>query len=390
MQDESLTVLKGLLSGGTISYQAIFSKAFRSIPIGVYLSQMYFWQENSRYKSKETHQQIEGRTFICRTADEWFDETGMSAEQQSKARETLRPFGVLLEKKAGMPAKLWQHIDLESLVTVINRYLETGSPVTVDYRSKERLNTRSSNGKFRQQVTVKNRPTYVESFESEEESFESVSTADAAAHAEPPQSKKSKTKKLASPAAPKPEGWTKQWATAFDEVDKEKCTASGIPYERFIWTVCAEQSFAHLRNLREKAIIPSLTEKRKREGKEGPISEPELLISARAVFSLAWDYFQRIAAETGGTRHYTPQSVYKNFNTLKIAKQQQYAAATRPASQSSTRIGIHQQHHNALAEYAVAAQLRIIGGSQGGPSETPFAAGYAHEVEGIVVSTEFR
>lgn len=323
MQNESLTVLKGLLSGGTISYQAIFSKAFRSIPIGVYLSQMYFWQENSRYKSKETHQQIDGRTFICRTAEEWFDETGMSAEQQSKARETLRPFGVLLEKKAGMPAKLWQHIDIESLVTVINRYLETGLPVTVDYRSKKRLNTRSSNGKFRQQEAVKNRSTYVESIESEEESIESSSTADAAAHAEPTQSKKSKTKKLAAPADPKAPGWTKEWATAFDEVDKEKCAASGIPYERFIWTVCAEQSFAHLRNLREKAIIPSLTEKRKREGKEGPISEPELLISARAVFSLAWDYFQRIATETGGARHYNPQSIYKNFNTLKTEKQKQ-------------------------------------------------------------------
>lgn len=216
------------------------------------------------------------------------------------------------------------------------------------------------------------------------------STADAAAHVEPTQSKKSKTKKLAAPAAPKAPAWTKEWATAFDEVDKEKCAANGIPYDKFMWTVCAEQSFAHLRNLREKAIIPSLTEKRKREGKEGPISELELLISARAVFSLAWDYFQRIAAETGGTRHYTPQSIYKHYNTLKIAKQQQYAAATRLASQSSTRIGIHQQHHNALAEYAVAAQLRIIGGGEGEPSQALFAAGYAQEVEGIVVSTEFR
>ena len=216
----------------------------------------------------------------------------------------------------------------------------------------------------------------------------SSSTASAVAHAKPHQ--KPKTKKLAAPAAPKPEGWTKQWATAFDEVDKEKCAANGIPYDKFMWTVCAEQSFAHLRNLREKAIIPSLTEKRKREGKEGPISELELLISARAVFSLAWDYFQRIATETGGTRHYTPQSVYKNFNTLKIAKQQEYAATTRSASQSTTRIGIHQQQHNALAEYAVAAQLRILGGGEGGPSQAPFAAGYAQEVEGIVVSTEFR
>jgi len=213
----------------------------------------------------------------------------------------------------------------------------------------------------------------------------SSSTADAAAHAEPPQ--KPKTKKIAAPAAAKAPGWTKEWATAFDEVDKEKCTASGIPYERFIWTVCAEQSFAHLRNLREKAIIPSLREKLK---SEGPFSEAELLKSARAVFSLAWDYFQRIATETGGSRHYTPQSIYKNFNTLKTAKQQEYATTTRSASQSSTRIGIHQQHHNALADYAVAAQLRILGGSEGGPSQAPFAAGYTHEVEGIVVSTEFR
>lgn len=171
--NESLAVLKGLLSSGTVSYQAIFSKAFRSIPIGVYLSQMYFWQENSRYKGKETHQQFDGRTFICRTAEEWFEETGMTTEQQSKARETLRPFGVLLEKKAGMPAKLWQHINLEALVTVINRYLETGSPVAVDHRSKERYFTRASNGRILSQATVKNRTTYsreLESLESKEES----------------------------------------------------------------------------------------------------------------------------------------------------------------------------------------------------------------------------
>jgi hypothetical protein len=216
------------------------------------------------------------------------------------------------------------------------------------------------------------------------------STADAAAHVNPTQSKKSKAPKMAAPAAQKSPGWTKEWATAFDEIDKQKCEASGIPYDKFIWTVCPERSFSQLRNLREKAIIPSLTEKRKREGKEGSISEAELLISARAVFSLAWDYFQRIATETGGSRHYTPQSIYKNFNTLKTIKQQEYAATTRSAPQSSTRIGIHQQHHNALADYAVSAQLRIIGGGQGGPSQTPFAPGYTHEVEGIVVSTEFR
>jgi hypothetical protein len=148
----------------------------------------------------------------------------------------------------------------------------------------------------------------------------SSSTADAAAHAEPSQGKKSKTKKLAAPTAPKSPGWTKEWATAFDEVDAQKCAASGIPYEKFIWAVCAEQSFAHLRNLRERAIIPSLREKLKHEG---PFSEAELLKSARAVFSLAWDYFQRIATETGGSRHYTPQSVYKNFNTLRTEKQKQ-------------------------------------------------------------------
>ena len=166
MVNESLTVLKGLLSGGSVSYQAIFSKAFRSIPIGVYLSQMYFWQENSRYKSKETHQQFDGKMFICRTSDEWFEETGMTTEQQIKARETMRSFGVLLEKKAGMPAKLWQHIDVDTLVTVIYRYMETGLPVTVDHRNKVRYFTRASDGKILKQGTVNHRNTYIESIES--------------------------------------------------------------------------------------------------------------------------------------------------------------------------------------------------------------------------------
>lgn len=222
-----------------------------------------------------------------------------------------------------------------------------------------------------------NKVTTLKEYNDSDDSDDSVTspTAKAAAHDEPkPQSKKSKKD---TPAPQKSPGWTKEWATAFDEVNQQKCEASGIPYDKFLWTVCAEQSFGHLKNLREKAIIPSLTEKRKREGKEGPISEPELLTSARAVFSLAWDYFQRIAIETGGSRHYTPQSIYKHFNTLKAEKQNQ----GHGTQQQQSRIAIHQQQHNALAGVAASAHLRIFGRHEGGPGQAPYADSYDFQME---------
>lgn len=154
--------LKGVLSAGTVSFHAIFAKAFRSIPVGVFLSQGYFWQENAKYRDKEKYKNVEGKTFFTMTAKEWFEETSLTQEQQTGVRKILTKHKVLIEWLTDNPARLFFHIDLDALVSVINLYLESGVSVSVDNRNKNRFKTKTSLGKIRKQVTVKNPTSYNE------------------------------------------------------------------------------------------------------------------------------------------------------------------------------------------------------------------------------------
>jgi hypothetical protein len=167
------TALKAVLSGGTVSFHAIFAKAFRSIPAGVFLSQGYFWQENAKYRNKDKYKTVEGKTFFTMTAKEWFDETSLTQEQQTKVREILTKHKVLVEWLTDNPARLFFHIDLDALVSVINQYIESGISVSVDNRTKNRFKTQPSLGKKRKQDLVKNPTSYNEesneSLESERE-----------------------------------------------------------------------------------------------------------------------------------------------------------------------------------------------------------------------------
>ena len=170
---KQINVLSGILSGGTIAFHAVFAKAFRSIPVGVFLSQGYFWQENAKFRDKEKYKTVEGKTFFAMTAKEWFEETSLTQEQQTRVRETLVKHNVLIEWLTDNPAKLYFHIDLEVLVSVINQYLVSGISVSVDNRNKNRFKTQTRLGKKPKQDLVKNPNTSIveslDSFESEGE-----------------------------------------------------------------------------------------------------------------------------------------------------------------------------------------------------------------------------
>jgi len=173
IMSKQINVLSGILSGGTIAFHAVFAKAFRSIPVGVFLSQGYFWQENAKFRSPEKYKTVEGKTFFAMTAKEWFEETSLTQEQQTRVRETLTKHKVLIEWLTDNPAKLYFHIDLEALVSVINQYLVSGISVSVDNRNKNRFKTKTRLGKEPKQDLVKNLNTSIEesldSYESEGE-----------------------------------------------------------------------------------------------------------------------------------------------------------------------------------------------------------------------------
>ena len=147
----TVEVLKSVLGGRVVSYHPVFARALRSVPAAVILSQAFFWQENAHHRDLK---EIDGDMYFTATAAEWYEATGVTDDAQVTARKVLCDSGFWREKRAGVPAKLYFRIDLESLVSVIYGYLNSGIQVSVDNRSKNREYTRSSNGTFRQPVSV--------------------------------------------------------------------------------------------------------------------------------------------------------------------------------------------------------------------------------------------
>lgn len=130
-----------------VAYHPVLAKALKSVPAAVMLSQGIYWQRIA---------EREGNQWFWVTNHDWYEQTGITVEMQQTARKTLKNAGVWKEKLMGVPAKMHYQINVESLVAVISRYLETGISVTVDYRNKKRLLPRTGNGKFRQQDAVEN------------------------------------------------------------------------------------------------------------------------------------------------------------------------------------------------------------------------------------------
>lgn len=152
-------VLQSIVGSKSVSFHPDFARALGSVPAGLFLSQGFFWQFNAQHIERIT---IEGKQYFSRTISEWETETALSEEQQKSARAILIKAGILTEKKAGLPARLYYSFDFDSLVAVIYGYKETGNQVTVDNRSKKRYLPRTSSGKIRRQEAVKYGDNYKE------------------------------------------------------------------------------------------------------------------------------------------------------------------------------------------------------------------------------------
>ena len=86
-----------------------FNRDFVDLGIGItgalLLSQAIYWSK----RTKDT------QGWFYKTADEWQEETGMTRNEQETARKKLRELGILEEKRAGLPAKLYYRINAYKL-----------------------------------------------------------------------------------------------------------------------------------------------------------------------------------------------------------------------------------------------------------------------------------
>lgn len=97
-----------------IAYQPIVAKAFGSVKLGIFWSQLYYW--NDRTKDDEG--------WIYKTQAEIYEETGLSRREQETARKIGRQLGVLEEKIAKHPATVHFRIDAEKAGEIIEKFVE--------------------------------------------------------------------------------------------------------------------------------------------------------------------------------------------------------------------------------------------------------------------------
>lgn len=97
-----------------IAYNPIIAKALDSAKLAILWSQLYYW-------SDKTH---DPDGWIYKTQAELYNETGLSRKEQETARKIGREHGVLEEKLAGHPAKLYYRINMERSIEAIERFAE--------------------------------------------------------------------------------------------------------------------------------------------------------------------------------------------------------------------------------------------------------------------------
>ncbi|MGS4818104.1 replication protein RepO [Raoultella terrigena] len=87
-----------------IAFQRSFIRLDIGITAALFLSQMTYWTNRS-----------DDDGWVYKTQEEWEEETGLSRYEQEGARKKLRSLGVLLEKRKGVPARLFYKVDNNAL-----------------------------------------------------------------------------------------------------------------------------------------------------------------------------------------------------------------------------------------------------------------------------------
>ncbi len=109
MTDDTLRYQLALLrmvQGRPIAFYSAYAHALGSVTAALLLSQLCYWSDKGH----------DGDGWIYKTQADLEAETGMGRREQETARRVLRAAGILHERKAGTPARLYFRVDCERLV----------------------------------------------------------------------------------------------------------------------------------------------------------------------------------------------------------------------------------------------------------------------------------
>ena len=89
-----------------IAFHRIFVTITGSVTAALMLSQLVYW-------TPRTDEDADG--WIYKTRNDWFEEIGLSRDEQETARKVLRKKGLIDEQLKGVPAKLYYRVNLDAL-----------------------------------------------------------------------------------------------------------------------------------------------------------------------------------------------------------------------------------------------------------------------------------
>ena len=112
--------IETILTDRPIAYHAVLAKAVGSATAGIFLSQLLYWTPRSQ----------DNDSWIYKTQQEMYEETALTRREQETARRLLRQAGkskgnseedegVLEEKKAGVPSRLFFRINMNALLRLL-------------------------------------------------------------------------------------------------------------------------------------------------------------------------------------------------------------------------------------------------------------------------------
>jgi len=353
--------IQSIFGSKIVSFHAVFAKAIGNVPAAIMLSQAFFWQEKAKHKDGV---KIDGEAFFSKTADEWYEETGLTEDQQLTARKRLLECGFWFEHRAGLPAKMCYRIDIDILVAVISGYLKTGISVTVDNRKKKREITRTSSGKFRQLEAVENGDNNM--IETKGDKRRQIGESIAAEPLSPPFTKtdlvieihdkethgavivdflpleENKKKKKPSPGGgPNGDGWTKRVASIFDAVASENCL------EAFKWQINSGRDFKALKEIRA-AMVADIQRKKNHEP-----TEPEIESGFEYVFRYGFKYLSDVAAGRGGIVQFSPTTIKNCYNQIVLYAKQSVNGTLKNGTQQPNGLNKATAQHLDIAAYIV-------------------------------------
>lgn len=129
-----------------VAYHRVFAQIGGGATAGLMLSQAWYWTPRGE----------EG--WFHKSQEEWEEETGLTRTEQETARRNLREKGLIEERRAGMPARLFFKVNVEKLASLIAENPQTRLQETRNQEEAEPADMIAENP----QTTIKDAETTTE------------------------------------------------------------------------------------------------------------------------------------------------------------------------------------------------------------------------------------